>query len=345
MEIKERTKKGIGKRIWSVTWRALCGVLVFVCTAVCVFVAVDRVRCFHFYKRADSTFAMPGIHSGYVQQGFDYDAERELFLSTGYMSNDKASRVYVMDGKGGEYYVSLANTDGNAYRGHTGGIVHNGEYVYVTGDSGLDVFSYQDILDKKQTVKKLGEIKAYLNPAYCYIAGEYLLVGSFYRDGNFETAEYERMTTPSGEYNPAIMTAFKLDENGSFGVNPTPCAVISTRGLVQGMCVTDSGKIVLSTSYALAASKLYVYDGAKVEIEENYRFDGTTKDGETFAFDGVKRVFLDGNSLVDCIKAPPMSEELVYLNGKIYIMNESACNKYIFGNLTSGRKVYAYPYE
>ena len=344
METNEQVKKTKGKKIWGVTWRILCGVLVFLCTAVFAFVAVDRVRFHAFYKRAESTFAVPGIHSGYVPQGFDYDQEQGVFLATGYMSDKTASRVYVLDGKGGEYYTSLLDVDGSAYVGHTGGIVHNGDYVYITGKSGLDVFPYRDILDGKPTVAKCGEIRSYLDPAYCYIADGYLLTGSFYRVGNYETADYERMTTPNGEQNLAMMTVFKLDESAEFGVNPDPCAVISTRGLAQGMCITASGKIVLSTSYALAASKLYVYDSAKLQVEDGYTFAGETKDGVAFSFDGVKRVFLDGARHVDTIKAPCMSEELVYLNGKIYIMNESACNLYIFGKLTSGRKIYAYPY-
>ena len=48
--------------------------------------------------------------------------------------------------------------------------------------------------------------------------------------------------------------------------------------------------------------------------------------------------------MVDTIQAPPMAEELVYLDGKIYIMNESACNKYIFGKFTYGYHVYAFKY-
>lgn len=345
MKEKETTvKKGKGKKIWGVTWRILCWTLVFICTAVVGFVAVDRIRFHDFYKRAESTFDSPGIHSGYVAQGFDYDEEKGLFLATGYMSNGKASRVYVMNGRGGEYYSSLVNEDGSAYVGHTGGIVHNGEYVYITGEKGMDVFPYQDILDGKPTVKKVGEIKTYIDPAYCYIANGHLLVGSFYRAGNYETADYERMVTPSGEYNVALITALELDETYAFGVNPSPCAVISTGGKVQGMCITDSGKIVLSTSYALSTSRLCVYDSAKVQVQdENYSFAGVTEDGEPFAFD-VKRLFLDGESYVETIEAPSMSEELVYLNGKIYIMNESASNKYIFGKLTTGRKIYAYPY-
>lgn len=344
MERQNIQEKRIWKKAWGIFWRTICGVLAFLCFAVIVFVAVDRIRFRDFYKKAEVAFSAPDIHSGYVPQGFDYDGERDVFLSAGYMSNGENSRVYVMDGNGGEYYVSLTNADGSAYVGHTGGIAHYGEYVYITGDDGLDVFSYTDILEGKTTVEKLGEIKTYLNPAYCSVVNGYLLTGSFYRAGNFETAEYERMDTPSGDHNPAVMAAFKLDGDCAFGVDPAPKAVISTRGKVQGMCVTDGGKIVLSTSYALSASKLYVYDSAELTVEDGYVFEGTTDGGEAFAFHGIKRVFLDGDSHVDTIKAPCMAEELVYLNGKIYIMNESASNLYIFGKLTSGRKIYAYPY-
>ena len=32
-------------------------------------------------------------------------------------------------------------------------------------------------------------------------------------------------------------------------------------------------------------------------------------------------------------------------DNKIYVMSESACNKYIFGKFTSGFNVYAYKYD
>ena len=37
-----------------------------------------------------------------------------------------------------------------------------------------------------------------------------------------------------------------------------------------------------------------------------------------------------------------MSEEIVYKDGRIYIMTESASNKYIFGKFMSGIEVYSY---
>ena len=60
----------------------------------------------------------------------------------------------------------------------------------------------------------------------------------------------------------------------------------------------------------------------------------------------VPLYYEDSASLVesDTVEAPPMSEEIVYLDGKIWIMNESACNKYIFGKLTTGNYLYSVEY-
>ena len=41
----------------------------------------------------------------------------------------------------------------------------------------------------------------------------------------------------------------------------------------------------------------------------------------------------------------PMSEEPLMLNGRIYVLTESASQKYIFGNFTRGRHVYSIPVE
>ena len=56
----------------------------------------------------------------------------------------------------------------------------------------------------------------------------------------------------------------------------------------------------------------------------------------------VPLYYLESSILQKTVKAPPMAEELVYQDGKILIMNESASDKYIFGKLTRGKYVYGY---
>jgi hypothetical protein len=50
---------------------------------------------------------------------------------------------------------------------------------------------------------------------------------------------------------------------------------------------------------------------------------------------------MDRTSLEATYKIAPMSEELFMKDGKLYIMCESACSKYIFGNFIGGRWCYA----
>lgn len=333
------------KKVLLMVLKIFIVIVLVVGLALLGFKAYDGIKHAAFYKNADPAFKTPGTNDGFVQQGFDYIEEEKAFLVTGYTSNGKPSRVYVIKEDGSTTCTELKKADGSDYTGHTGGIVRNGEFVYITGGNGVDVFSYGDILAGKAAVQKLGEVKTYTDPAHCYIENGYLLTGSFFIEEDYETPAHERMTTPCGDENTSIITVFKLDGAQPFGVDPTPKAVISTRRCVQGMCVTDDGKVILSTSYGLSTSQLFVYDASELPIEENYTFEGTTEDGEAFSFTGLKLLYLESADCVEVIKAPPMAEELVYADGKIYIMNESACNKYIFGKITTGRNIYAYEYR
>ena len=333
------------KKILVLISKILGIVVAVVIVALLGFKAFDGIKHASFYKNADPVFKTPGIKDNFVQQGFDYVEQDEVFLVAGYMSDKTCSRVYVVQPDGSTAFVNLKKADGSDYTGHTGGIVRNGEYVYITGGDGLDVFSYEDILAGKDSVQMLGQVKTYVDPAHCYIFGEYMLTGSFFIEEDYETPAHERMTTPCGDENTSIITAFKLEESQPFGIDPTPKAVISTRRCVQGMCVTDDNKVVLSTSYGLSTSQLFVYDTSDLPTVENYTFAGTTKNGQDFSFENIKLLYLESDDCEQVIKAPPMAEELVYLDGKIYIMNESASNKYIFGKITTGKKIYAYSYR
>ena len=330
------------KKILKVILKIVIGLVCLVLIVLGGVKLVDRIAFSAFYSNAEVLCPMPGVNDGLVQQGFDYVEEDNVFLVTGYMADGTAGRVYVISEDGEESYTQLQTADGEAYLKHTGGIVRNGDYVYITADDGgLDVFDYSEILSGAASVKQLGNVPTYNIPAHCYIYNGYLLAGSFYIAEDYETPAHERIETPTGELNPSLITVFKLDETCEFGIDPTPRALISTPKCVQGMCITDDGKIVLSTSYGLSPSQLFVYDTTDLPVTENYTFT----DGENFTFEGLKLYYLDSDSQVEVIQAPPMAEELVYLDGKIYVMNESACNKYIFGKFTSGYNLYAYQYK
>ncbi len=303
----------------------------------------ERIAFASFYLNARIEFRMPGTATGFIGQGLDYVEEENAFLCCGYSAKKgEASMVYYVGADGKATRIDLRNADGSAYRGHTGGIAHYGDYVYITGADGCDVFNLSDFLEKKPEAKKVGEIKspAGHDPAYVTVHDGKLYEGSFYRAGNYETPDNERITTPAGDENISLIYVYELGEGEGFtyGVNEKPTAAYSARGLVQGMTFrTDNGKdvqMMLSCSWGLSTSHLYFYDLTAIPPVTQH----------TVAVDGqnVPVYFLDSSCLADTVKAPPMSEEIVYKDGRIFIMNESASNKYIFGKFMSGLKLYSY---
>ena len=300
--------------------------------------AGEKIAFAGFYANATKEFKMPGSNDGLVQQGFVYVEEKEVFLACGYMNDDSASRVYVVDKNGKVLsYSQLKKADGSDYTGHAGGIEYYEDYVYITESSrskgtggGVDVFPLNEILNGQQAVTCLGRSLTYNTPSCCHIYNGYMFLGEFYRAGDYETPDEHHITTPAGDQNTSVMTVFKLgDKDVNFGLSEQPVASISCPGAVQGMITINDSKIVLSTSWGLSTSKLYVYDMSKI----------THNTSETL---GTEVYYLDSASLAEVIDAPPMAEEMVYLDGKIYILNESASNKYIFGKFMSGNYVYAY---
>ena len=292
----------------------------------------EKIAFADFYKRARAEFRIP-TGGGFVGQGLDYLEDENAFITCGYAATKgKCSMVYYIDENGNATRTLLKNADGSNYTGHTGGIAHYKEYFYITGDDGCDVFALADLLDHKSESKKLGDVKTLLDPAYCNVYGGKFYTGSFYRAGNYETPDWQRITTPNGDENKAVITVFDIDDNAadSFYILPEPSAVYSTTGLVQGMTFTDN-EIILSTSYGLAASHLYFYDKSSISAGQ------LSLNGKN-----VPLYYLDGACLKRTVTAPPMSEEIVYLNGRIYIMCESASNKYIFGKFMSGKHLWSW---
>ena len=285
-----------------------------------------------FYSNAKSEFVMPGINEGFVGQGLDYVQEKDAFITCGYSATKgEASMVYVIKADGTTTKTLLKKSDGSNYTGHTGGIAHYKDFCYITGADGCDVFSLEDILAGGEAKVK-GAIKspAGHDPAYVTVHDGKLYEGSFYRAGNYETPENERITTPAGDKNTSLIYVYNLSDSAEFGVDQTPVAAYSAPGLVQGMTFTESC-IVLSTSYGFAASHLLYYDLSKIPAAQ-----------QTIGGNTLELKYLDSSCLKSNVTAPFMSEEIVYKDGKIYIMTESASNKYIFGKFMSGMFLYSY---
>lgn len=342
-------KKQKALKITLTTLGILLGIIILVLGVVRL---GERIIFSDFYEYADKEFKMPGTADGLVQQGFTYLQDKEIFLVAGYMSNGDASMVYVLN-KDGEITnkVSLKNTDGSDYTGHTGGIEVYKNCVYITEgtkdkdyDGGLDVFPLDQILNDTEAVCT-DRVKTYNNPAYIKIYKGYMLVGEYYRELDYETLDSHRIITPSGDSNTALITVFKIDDANTENcyLSNTPVAGISTTGAVQGLEIVNDEKIVLSTSWGLSKSQLHVYDMDKIDTTNREATLVLGPDDNSALDDvSIKVYHLDKTSFDETVIAPPMAEEMVCLDNELYILNESACNKYIFGKFMSGNYIYAY---
>lgn len=308
------------------------GILSFLLVVLVVLNAGVTFKYWDFFGNSKGDFIIPGLTSAYVPQGFDYIEETDTYLMCGYMADGSSSRIYIRFGDGTTRFASLYYADGTVYDKHAGGICHNGDYVYLAGDDGVDVFSMEQVL-MGVDASMLGTIPTGHDMAYCSFYDGYLLAGNFYYPEHYETPETHRITTPAGDRNTALMTVFRADPEAEFGIDPAPVAAISTPGKVQGMCFTSDEEIVLSISWSLTNSNLLFY-GVDTERVGSVQVLG----GE------VPLYYLDSENLKDTVVLPPMSEELVCKDGRVLVMFESACNKYIFGKLIRGWRVFGYEY-
>ena len=306
---------------------------------------------FHgFFGHARKEYRIPGLGDGLVPQGYAYVADQEVYLQCGYMADGvSASRIYVTDATNtkNSRYIELVTADGAPYTGHTGGITAAGGFVWLANDGeGEDncvwVLSLDELLTTENggritlTVKLQSETRA----ACCFADDQYLWVGEF-NDGEKYVTDASHKFAVNGGENFALVCAYPLDGSSVYGVafNEvdgqavfTPALALSVTDLVQGFTRTPEG-FALSTSYGLGISHIYFHqDVTKGEADSSIAINGTD----------VPVYFLDSESLTDDISLPPMSEEIFVKDGRLYVLLESACKKYIFGNLIRGRHVYSY---
>ncbi len=314
----------------------LVAVVLLLLLAVAGFALCNRIMFADFYSNSEKYEKIPALWNNYVPQGYNNVVGTDMRLACGYMSDGTASQIYILRDNQEPVCVEMKNADGSDYTGHTGGIDVIGDYVYVTGKTGCDILSLEDILDGDGVATLRGEVKTINDPAYCVVKDNVLFCGSFYHAGDYETPKSHRLTTPAGDENLALISAYSIDASTGLPYNDYPDFVISTPALVQAMEFIDDTTVALATSYGLAKSHIYIYDIQNLAADPN----GFEADGRT-----VPLYHLDSSVLKQDIVAPPMAEQIFYNDGKIYIMNESASMKYLFGKISFASHVYAYKYN
>ena len=308
-----------------------------------------------FFDNANAEFDIPGLDEDFCPQGMTELTGYNKYIISGYMSKGGPSRFYVIDGETNniEKYFTL-NIDGKKYDGHAGGIASYKSLLWTVsmvdddGEGYAFSFNATDVInvDNGGEVIVRGFFKTNNNADFVFVENEMLWVGEFYKPEKYETDPNHHLTTRSGETNRAICYAYEIDESSKAGVSSTggfttnganvvrpPVKALSVRDLCQGIALTADGKFVMSTSYSIPDSHIYYYKDVL-----NEEAHGTIRVG----LDEVPLWFLDEEAKIGSAQIPAMSEELFVKNNRVYVLFESACQKYKFYNRVRIKSVYSF---
>lgn len=267
-----------------------------------------------YYDYANDVCMNPGLNDGFVPQGIAVSENEDLILTSGYMSNNKPSRIYITNSKNNARYVELYK-DNEPFKGHVGGIALSGDDIYLSTGKKVYKMALNDVLTADNSVEVGEGIKVNNSASYIFADDNYIYVGEFHDGGKYQTNH--KIETNDGTYY-AICSMYDKNDLS------TPVRIYSIRNNVQGFCITKNGTIVLSTSMGITSSKYYIYEENKIKQSGEY--------------EGIPLYILDEYSNV--ITGPAMSEDLSYANDKVYCLTESACNKYIFGKFFFANEIY-----
>lgn len=329
-----------------------------------------------FYSQATEEFEIPGIHAGFICQDLDYYDDADCWFFSGYAAGEGASPLYRRnaDGSSVEFFAQLP--DGSPYTGHGSGITTSSDYAFLTCDSGYLVFHASDLVNvgAGDVVSAIDQIDLELTPAFMNIENDTLYVGTFHLLPEYEAPGHHHLITPDGSENAGMMLAYPADEDedvgARYGFASQADRAYSLPDKVQGMSVLSNGDIVLSTSYGFNTSHLITYrvlgqevpavapgtaDEAAASASANEQATSAVPSSATpssaatspytFFVDGrsVPLFFLDSSNLVSDIETPPMTEGIEFHDGRIWISEESASNKYLFGKLYGAGDVFSLP--
>ena len=324
--------KGKGKRIalWAIG--IVAGVLVLALVVINIYV---RVAYHTYYSEAQREFNIPGIHDGFVCQDLDYYDEGSCWLFSGYDAGGGASPLYRRDADGrvARFYAKLP--DGTIYDDHGSAITTTDRYAFLACEDGCLIFDATDLatVSAGGMVSAISSVDLEITPAFMNVENDTLYAGTFHLIPSYPAPDAHHLIAPSGNENAGVIFAYPADVNAPYGFATQAAYVYSIPDAVQGMAILPDGSIMLSSSYGLTSSHLRVYDTQ------------TAQRGDAFLVDGreVPLYFLDTGNLVSDLVAPPRSEGIETHDGRIWISEESAGNKYLFGKLYGAGSVYSIP--
>lgn len=278
---------------------------------------------YDFYNYSTAEVQIPGLKDGFIPQGLCAVDNTTGYLISGYMKDTKKdSRLYYVNKDGVCKYVNINTLDTNLNNGHFGGVAMYENLVWLVSDGYLFNFNLEEILNAENgtTISTIDIFNTQINTDFCYAKDGLLYVGEFYKQKKYEVDKSHYVKISDTETNHGITLCYNINATKTSGLASTsPIKAISVPDQAQGMCITQNGKYVISTSYSLPDSQIHIYNTPELSPNKI-----------TINNEELDLYVLSKEIKNKTIIAPCMSEGIDYENGRVHILFENACAKYKF---------------
>ena len=292
-----------------------------------------------YFNNSIKAFAIPDIDNGYIPQGIAYDPASDNIFLTGYMGNGSESPIYILDRKTGSFIKKIKMQDeaGQKFNGHSGGLSALGDKVYVAGSTKacMYVFSLKELLEAADGSSVAAEQKISLKTADDFMRVSFtscddslIYAGEFHKGAIFYT-HASHLVEDGLVKQKAYLMGFSVD-----GDSATLGKVYSIPDSIQGACF-DGDYVYLSQSKGVFAGRILAYN-----LKDIYQAGTKIVLGKE-----IPLYILSEKNATKITPIPPMCEELVTVDGKLYTIFEAASNRYIIGKFMGLKSVYVTPVE
>lgn len=290
-----------------------------------------------FLAQAQKLFLIPGLKQVLTPQGIAICPTTGRTYISAYSVDDVPSVVIVTEANSNElaaeYY--LYNADGTPFTSHVGGIALTDTHMYLSdtvdaaGNYRIAAIPLEQLpAEGAHKITVTETIVMAMSPSMLNYSGGYLWVGNFYYPkGKYELSPnmpYTTATSDGSEYGCYIL-GYDMTQGHNRLLSgkpyPKPDVILTAPDRIQGITLTDTGKVVLSQSYGRANdSALLIYTlnpGEEPDLE-------LTLNGQP-----VPAFLLDGKRLAKSINSIPMSEGLAAApDGRVLVLYESGAIRY-----------------
>ena len=221
-----------------------------------------------FLAAAQPAYLIPGLQEGAIPQGMGLcKANGRLYVSSYFTADDLPSVITALDAQSGaltaEYF--LYQPGGAAFDSHVGGVAVSDTTLYVSArldnDGGYSIAALplNELAESgSQDVTVETTIQLPVSPSFLNYSDGVLWVGNFYHpDKDYGLSPAMNFTTASqdGEYGCYIL-GYRLGADEAVRMTPAageaypiPDYVLAAPDRIQGMTLTQDGRVLLSQSY------------------------------------------------------------------------------------------------